>query len=63
MSDLHPPPADLTGLIAQARRRAANDPRHALIWAFLQCLVPRRAFGPRFGDGNYKSILECNYEE
>ncbi len=55
--------SDLVGLIAQAAARAATDPRHALILAALKRLVPRRAFGPRFGDGKYRPILECNYEE
>lgn len=53
-----PARTDLTGLIAQARRRAANDPRHVAILAALMRLVTRRAFGPRFGDGKYKPILE-----
>ena len=35
---------DLAALIDQARRRAAAEKRHALILAFLQCLIPRRAF-------------------
>ncbi len=35
---------DLANLIAQASERAGSDPKHALILAFLQCLIPRRAF-------------------
>lgn len=54
---------DLTGLIDQATRHVATDPRHVAILAALKRLVLRKAFGPRFGDVNYKPILECNYEE
>lgn len=55
--------SDLAALIDQARRRAATDPRHVAILAALKRLAPGAAFGPRFGDGNYKPILECNYEK
>lgn len=57
------PSSSLPGLIDKAQRLALTDPRHLAILKSLQRLAPRRAFGPRFGDGKFKPILECNNEE